>query len=257
MHYLIICLCAFLASGLTLFSGFGLGTLLLPVMAVFFPLDAAIALTAIVHLLNNLFKLALLGRHADRGTVLRFGLPAILAALLGAWMLLRLSHLQPLLAYQLLGHQLQVMPVKLVVACLMVFFALFELAPRWAAISVGKQYLPLGGLLSGFFGGLSGHQGALRSVFLLKSGLGKESFIATGVVISLMVDIPRLAVYSLSFPLLQAGGGLPLLTAAVLAAFSGAFVGNRLLKKATLRGIQIIVALMLLGISVALGMGFI
>jgi acyl-CoA reductase-like NAD-dependent aldehyde dehydrogenase len=42
-------------------------------------------------------------------------------------------------------------------------------------------YLPVGGLLSGFFGGLSGHQGALRSVFLLRAGLTKESFIATGV----------------------------------------------------------------------------
>jgi uncharacterized membrane protein YfcA len=256
MHYLVICLAAFLASGLTLFSGFGLGTLLLPVMALFFPIDAAIALTAIVHLLNNLFKLALLGRHADGGTVLRFGLPAILAALLGARLLLWLSHLPPLLTYQLLGHPLQVLPVKLVVACLMVCFALFELLPRLAQISVARQYLPLGGLLSGFFGGLSGHQGALRSIFLLKTGLGKESFIATGVVISLMVDIPRIAMYSLSFPLLQ-GGGLPLLATAVLAAFSGAFVGNRLLKKVTLRGIQLLVALMLLGISVALGMGMI
>src|SRR5512147_478781 len=120
MSYLIICLAAFLASGLTLFSGFGLGTLLLPVMAVFFPIDAAIALTAIVHLLNNLFKFALFGRHADKAAVLRFGLPAILAAVLGARMLLWLSHLQPLLTYQWLGMQLQVMPVKLVVACLMI-----------------------------------------------------------------------------------------------------------------------------------------
>jgi hypothetical protein len=256
MHYFVICLCAFLASGLTLFSGFGLGTLLLPVMAVFFPIDTAIALTAVVHCLNNLFKFALLGRHADKTTVLRFGLPAILAALLGDRMLLWLSHLQPLLAYPLLGHQLVVMPVKLVVAGLMVFFALFELLPRWAEISVGKKYLPLGGLLSGFFGGLSGHQGALRSVFLLKSGLSKESFIATGVVISLLVDIPRIAVYSANLPLLQ-GGSLPLLAAAVLAAFSGAFVGNRLLKKVTLRAIQILVALMLLMISAALGLGVI
>jgi hypothetical protein len=257
MHYLIICLAAFLASGLTLFSGFGLGTLLLPVMAVFFPIDTAIALTAVVHCLNNLFKFALLGRHADRATVLRFGLPAILAALVGARMLLWLSHLQPWLAYQLLGLQLQVMPVKLVVACLMVFFALFELLPRWAGISVGKKYLPLGGLLSGFFGGLSGHQGALRSVFLLKAGLSKETFIATGVVISLLVDIPRIAVYSANLPLLQTSSGLPLLVAAVLAAFSGAFAGNRLLKKVTLRGIQILVALMLLMISVALALGLI
>lgn len=256
MSYLVICLAAFLASGLTLFSGFGLGTLLLPAMAIFFPIDTAIALTAIVHLLNNLFKFALLGRHADKDTVLRFGLPAVLAALIGARLLLWLSHLPPLLTYQFLGLQLQVMPVKLVVACLMVFFALFELLPRLAALSVERKYLPLGGLLSGFFGGLSGHQGALRSVFLLKAGLGKESFIATGVVITLMVDIPRLVVYSASFPLLQ-GDGVPMLVAAVLAAFSGAFLGNRLLKKVTLRAIQIIVALMLLGIAAALALGLI
>ncbi len=65
MPYLLICLAAFLASGLTLFSGFGLGTLLLPVMVLFFPIDLAIALTAVVHALNNLFKCWLLGRHAD------------------------------------------------------------------------------------------------------------------------------------------------------------------------------------------------
>ena len=257
MHYFVICLCAFLASGLTLFSGFGLGTLLLPVMALFFPIDSAIALTAVVHCLNNLFKFALLGRHADKATVLRFGLPAILAAILGARLLLWLSHLQPLLAYQFLGLHLQVMPVKLVVACLMVFFALFELLPRFAAISVEKKFLPLGGLLSGFFGGLSGHQGALRSVFLLKAGLSKETFIATGVVISLLVDLPRIAVYSANLTMFQSSGNLPLLAAAVLAAFSGAFVGNRLLRKVTLRGIQILVALMLLGISAALALGLI
>ncbi len=256
MHYVIICTAAFLASGLTLFSGFGLGTILLPTMAIFFPLDTAIALTAVVHLLNNLFKFALLGRQADKKTVLRFGLPAVLAAVLGAELLLWLSHLQPLLTYQMFGRQFQVMPVKLVVACLMVFFALFELLPRFAGIAVEKKYLPLGGFLSGFFGGLSGHQGAWRSVFLLKSGLSKESFIATGVVITLMVDIPRIIVYNARLPLLQ-GDGLSLLAAAVLAAFGGAFLGNRLLKKVTLRTIQILVALMLLLIAAALGLGLI
>jgi len=77
------------------------------------------------------------------------------------------------------------------------------------------------------------------------------------VVISLLVDIPRIAVYSANLSMLQGGGNLPLLAAAVLAAFSGAFVGNRLLRKVTLRGIQIMVALMLLGISAALAVGLI
>jgi uncharacterized membrane protein YfcA len=257
MQYLAVSLAAFLASGLTLFSGFGLGTLLLPVMALFFPINLAIALTAVVHFLNNLFKLALLGRHADRAVLWRFGPPAIAAAFLGAQVLQWLSHLKPWLAYHFLGLELHLMPVNLVVAGLMVFFALFELMPQFAKISIGRQYLPLGGLLSGFFGGLSGHQGALRSAFLVKAGLTKESFIATGVVLSLMVDIPRILVYSVNFHLLKLEETNLLLAAAVVAAFAGAFLGNLLVKKITLRFIQVMVALMLFAIAVALGAGLI
>jgi uncharacterized protein len=257
MLYLIICLAAFLASGLTLFSGFGLGTLLLPVMVLFFPVDLAIALTAVVHALNNGFKCWLLGRHADRAVVLKFGLPAILAALLGARLLLYLSDLQPLLHYQVLGREAFIMPVKLVVAVLMVVFALLELAPRRAPLALTPRYLPLGGVMSGFFGGLSGHQGALRSAFLIKAGLTKESFIATGVVISLLVDIPRIVMYGVSLPELHLGDHRLLIAAAVLAAFGGAWLGNRLLTKMTLRLVQLLVALMLLGIAVALGSGLI
>jgi hypothetical protein len=63
--YLVVCSVALLASGLTFFSGFGLGTLLLPAFALFFPVEQAVALTAVVHFLNGLFKLGLVGRHAD------------------------------------------------------------------------------------------------------------------------------------------------------------------------------------------------
>jgi uncharacterized membrane protein YfcA len=257
MPYLIICLAAFLASGLTLFSGFGLGTMLLPVMVLFFPIDLAIALTAVVHALNNLFKFWLLGRHADKTVVLKFGAPAILSALLGAWVLLYLSNLKPLFTYLAYGRELQIMPVKLVVAVLMVIFALVELAPGGAPFSLPPRYLPLGGVLSGFFGGLSGHQGALRSPFLLKMGLTKESFIATGVVISLMVDIPRIVMYGLTLPGLHLESNHSLLAAAILAAFAGAWLGNRLMRKVTLRLVQVLVAAMLLAIAAALGSGLI
>ncbi len=255
--YLTICLAAFLASGLTLFSGFGLGTLLLPVMALFFPIDLAIALTAVVHALNNLFKCWLWGRHANIGVVLRFGLPAILAALMGARVLVYLSDLQPLFQYQVFGWEMSVMPVKLVVAALMAVFALVELAPGSALPALPARYLPLGGVLSGFFGGLSGHQGALRSPFLLRAGLTKEGFIATGVVITLMVDIPRIIVYGVSLPGLHLIGKPLLLAAAVLAAFSGAWLGSRLVAKVTLRVVQLLVAVMLLAVAAALGSGLI
>src|SRR3954470_8725006 len=122
MTYLVICSVAFVASGLTFFSGFGLGTLLLPAFALFFPIQQAVALTAVVHFLNGLFKLALVGQHADRRAVLRFGIPAILAACAGAWVLLQLSNLQPLASYAVFGKEFFITPVKLVVACLLIVF---------------------------------------------------------------------------------------------------------------------------------------
>ncbi|MEW6657070.1 MAG: sulfite exporter TauE/SafE family protein [Thermodesulfobacteriota bacterium] len=257
MKYFLICLTAFLVSGLTLFSGFGLGTILMPVLALFFPVGTAIALAAVVHLANNLFKLALLGKHADRAIIYKFGVPAILAAYAGAEVLLWLSHLRPLVTYQLWGRSLQVMPLKLVVASLMVLFALVEISPRLANFSLDPKYLPLGGVLSGFFGGLSGHQGALRSVFLLRCGLSKEGFIGTGVVIACLVDFSRLLVYRGSFLAGAVAGEGLLLAATVLAAGSGAFLGNRLLQKVTMRFIQTLVGLMLFGIALGLGMGLI
>ena len=257
MEYLIICSVAFIISGLTLFSGFGLGTVLMPVFAIFFPVYIAISLTAIVHLFNNMFKFLLLGRHADKSAVFKFGIPAILAAILGAHALFWLSGLKPLAAYQFSGHNFQITPVKIIIAILMIIFALFELIPRFENISFEKKYLPLGGVLSGFFGGLSGNQGALRSTFLIKCGLTKESFIATGVVISCLVDFSRIFVYSANIPSIVKSSNFPLLIAAISSAFLGAFIGNRLIRKVTMRTIQLIIAIMLFVIAFGLGTGII
>lgn len=68
-------------------QGGALGTALTPVFAIFFPVPAAVAMTVVVHLANNLFKIGLVGRSADWGTVARFGLPAALAAIAGASLL--------------------------------------------------------------------------------------------------------------------------------------------------------------------------
>ena len=119
MSYLVVFAVAFLASGLTFLSGFGLGTLLLLAFALFFPIERAVALTAVVHFLNGVFKLGLVGRHANLGIVLRFGIPAILASAAGAWLLVWLSGVEPLFAYPLLGRQVYVTPVKLVVGLLL------------------------------------------------------------------------------------------------------------------------------------------
>ncbi len=255
MDILIVCIVALLASGLTFFSGFGLGTLLLPAFALFMPLEHAIAMTAVVHLLNGLFKLALLRKHIDRAVLLRFGLPAVLAALLGAWLLSRLGTLPALHAYTAFGHRFEILPLKLVIGVLLLLFALIELVPKLRDMTFDARWQPLGGALSGFFGGLSGMQGALRSAFLARSGLDKQAFVATGAAIACVIDVSRLAVYAGT--LFAVFGTLDhrLLAGAVLAAFAGAWLGNRMLRKTTLRGLQRIVAAMLFVFAIGLIVG--
>ncbi|HEY6544978.1 MAG TPA: TSUP family transporter [Dokdonella sp.] len=257
MTYLVICTVALLASGLTFFSGFGLGTLLLPAFALFFPIGQAIAMTAVVHLLNGLFKFALVGRHADRAVVLRFGLPALLAALLGAWVLSGLTGMAPLYRYSAFGHVFAVEPVKLAVGVLLLLFALVELVPRLRDLSFTPRWMPLGGALSGFFGGLAGMQGALRSAFLARAGLSKEAFIASGVAIALLIDVSRLGVYAEAMAGAHAQLDYALLAAAVLSAFIGAWLGNRHLRKVTMPAIQKVVAASLFVVALALACGLI
>lgn len=250
-----LCAVAFLASGLTFFSGFGLGTLLLPAFALFFPVEQAVALTGAVHFLNGLFKLGLVGRHADLPVVLRFGAPALLASLLGALVLARVAGLPPLLTYELGGHRFAVTPVKAVVGGLLLAFAWLELSARFRQVAFPARYLPLGGLLSGFFGGLSGMQGALRSAFLVRAGLSRDAFIGTGVVIAVLIDLSRLGVYSTA--ILDGAHALDvgLLSAAVVSAFAGAALGNRYLRKLTMTHVQRLVAVLLFAVGLGLVAG--
>lgn len=254
MDYLVVSLTAFTASAITLFSGFGLGTILLPVMALFFPVELAVSLTAVVHLLNNLLKLGLFGRHAVRQVLIPFGLTAIPFALLGAFVLMWLASQEPLAVYSLFGRPRTITPLNLVMAAIMIAFALVELLPRFRELSFGRSLLPVGGMLSGFFGGLSGHQGALRSAFLIRTGLTREQFIGTGVVIACLVDLTRLATYGNHFSILGMDDVTMLFAAAVPAAF-GTILATRLARKVTIEGIRITVAAMLFLIAAGLGTG--
>jgi len=257
MEIAIICLAAFFTAVLTFFSGFGLGTILAPVFAIFFPIDIAIALTGVVHFSNNLFKIALVGKNTDKAVLLRFGIPAILASFLGAWLLLKITVLPSIFQYQIWRKAFEITPVKLIIAILLIIFSIMEIAPSVQKIQFARNKLVLGGILSGFFGGLTGIQGAIRSAFLIKSGLSKEAYIATGVVVACLVDFTRLSVYASRFTASNLHENLTLLISATLAAVTGAFIGSRLLKKITLRFIQLLVAIMLMLISFALGLGVI
>ncbi len=259
MELLLIGLAALLTSGLTLFSGFGLGTILTPVFALFFPVPLAIAATAVVHFANNIFKFWLMAKHADWRVVARFGITAAFAAMVGAKLLSLFDGMPALVSYALGDSMFEVTAVKAVIGGLIVIFALLELSSRFQDLALPPRWLPVGGLLSGFFGGLSGNQGALRSAFLLKAGLSKEAFVATGIVSAVIVDAARLTVYGTGFLASRMSTSQELIApvlVGIVCAFVGAVVGKRVLHKVTLRVVQVVVAtgMLLIGTGLLSGL---
>lgn len=264
MEFIVLPILAAVVAAVTLLSGFGLGTVLMPAFALFFPIEVAIAATGVVHLSNNLFKLTLVGRWADRATVIRFGVPAVLAAFVGAALLAILAPSAPLHTYTLAGRQASITPPKLVIAAALAVFALLELLPRFQSLAIPPRYIPLGGALSGFFGGLTGMQGALRAPFLLRAGLSKDQFVGTTNVVSTAVDIVRLAVYFAGFTYLAKTHDyraissprlLLLVAVTALAGCAGSYFGTRVLKKMTMRSVQVSVAVLLFIVAAMLVAG--
>lgn len=232
MDFVIVGLVAFFASGLTLYSGFGLGTVLLPAFALFFPAPVAVAATGVVHLLNNMFKGSLLGRQANWRIVALFGLPAVPAAVAGAWLLAQLGDTARLFTWAAFGEIFGPTAAGVTIGGLMILFAILELQAWFQRLAAPPRLMPVGGLVTGFIGGLTGQQGAFRSMFLLRSRLDPSQFIATGVLIAILIDISRLPTYAASFEGEALGThGWKLVAVGTVCAFAGALLGTRYLKK--------------------------
>lgn len=257
LEHALIGAAALVASVITFFSGFGLGTALLPAFAAFLPTEIAIGMVAIVHLLNNVVKFVLLHRHVDRSVFFRFGIPALAAAPIGALLLRALAGTRPLADYSIGESTFDVTPVNVVVASLLILLGIQQLTPRLSRFTFAERYLVAGGAVSGLLGGLAGLQGALRSAFLMRTGLDRESFLATGVAVALVVDVARIVTYGAQGSLRFGSGALSLAVTGVVAATAGAMIGNRLLPAVSIDAIRVVVGVLLVAVSVALGAGLI
>ena len=255
LPYFILALVAIFASFATFFSGFGLGTLLLPVFALFFDIEVAILATALVHFSAGIFKFLLTMKSINFSILLRFGITAVLGAYFGSFLV---SHLgQDLIMYQygFLEFHFKVELINFIIGFLMILFAFIELLPRLKTKTFHKKYLLLGGFISGFFGGFSGHQGALRSAFLSKTEIKNHVFIATSVSIALLIDLVRINSYFQNpnlekLPEMMIGVG-------VFFALTGTFFGKRYFDKKQNVNIRLIVSVFLFLIGAAMILGFI
>lgn len=262
MDYLIVATLSLLLSIFSFFTGFGLGTILLACFMVLFPIEVAIGTAGCIHMVNNVFRLLLVGRAAHWSIVLKFIVPAMISAVSGALLLKYIIHTPPLLKYTWMNHHFSVQWIKLIIAFVMLCCGLLALDPRYKTLSFSTKWVPFGGLLSGFTAGLCGIQGAFRSAFLVRLGLDTEAFIGTCVLCSVLVDAARLAIYREAFfthgvPLGLSHHPVSFMLVGSVAAIMGSIIGYFLSQRITVLTIQVFINQMLLLCAFILGAGFI
>jgi uncharacterized membrane protein YfcA len=260
MLFLAIAVIGFFASLIAFFSGFGLGTVLLPVFAIFLSPTTAVIAVAIVHGATSLLRTILLRKHVDFEVTTRFGIPAMISALIGATLLSLITGWPAFFHYEIFHIKAQISVVKLLLSLLIAGFALHEIWPK----SLSKKPptnkdLTRGGLISGFFGGLSGHQGAFRSSVLTTFLHSSSKFVSTNAAIGLMVDLARLITYAFflwlgTYKIDYQSKAFFLVASGIIGSFIGTLIGKKFIKHISMNFIRYLVLAGM--IIIALGLGF-
>ena len=211
--------------------GFGIGSLLTPLLAVRVGMPTAIAAIALPHAAATALRFWRLRRAVDWSVVRSFGLLSAAGGLAGA-----------LLYAQLGGRELSLALAGLLM--LTGVTGLTGVLTRWNPSGLAG----LLGAVSGFFGGLAGNQGGVRSAALLTFGLTPAAFVATATATGLLVDLARTPVY-----LWRAGSDLwglwlplGLATAGVL---GGTLLGERVLLGMSAERFRKVVSLAILALG--------
>jgi hypothetical protein len=160
-------------------SGFGIGSLLTPLLMLWMPTAEAVALLAIPHALATAIRWVRLRADVDGPTFRQFGIASAAGGLAGA-------ALQSQLASPIL---------TVVLASLLVIAGTTELLRRRVPLPRTPAWRLTGGILSGFFGGLVGNQGGIRAAALLGFQLKPRQLVATATASALLVDAARVPIY--------------------------------------------------------------
>lgn len=179
MEILLLSFFVLIASIVGTTSGFGISTIMVPTMLLFFPVSTSLLLVGIIHWFGSLWKLLLFRKGLDLKLILSFGIPGILASHLGAKSVFGVPQ-------EVLGK---------FIGIVFIFYVLFIFLNPEFKIKTNRKTSVFGGLLYGFMAGLSGVGGAVRSAFLTLYNLPKEVFIATSGAIALFIDTTRVVTY--------------------------------------------------------------
>lgn len=170
----------FVAGAIASISGFGIGSILTPLLASWIGTKLAVALVSIPHFFGTTLRFVVIRQHVDRRVLWGFGLTSAAGGLTGAL-------LHNWLHSDVLGY---------VLGALLVFAGVMGLSGLASRMRFGRRTAWVAGALSGLFGGMVGNQGGIRSAALLGFHLQPAAFVATATAIGLLIDVFRMPVYA-------------------------------------------------------------
>ncbi len=216
-------------------SGFGSSSILLPMAHQFFDYKNAIILVAIYHIFGNASRLSLTYRHWDKRIFFLFGIPSVVATIIGA---------------SLVG---QVNPdmLKVILAIVLSIFAIYSLWKPTFQVTPTPLIGRIWWAISGFTAWLIGTGGVLRGAFMTMFGLARERYIATIASIALLVDLTRIPLYfSQGFLSREHLHLIPIL---LVIAFIGSYIGKKIVNYIPTELLKriILIGIILMSISLA------
>jgi uncharacterized membrane protein YfcA len=227
-----------LAGSVAAVSGFGIGSLLTPVLAIQAGTKIAVAAVAIPHAIGTAQRFWLLRRHVDWRVVRSFGVTSALGGLAGAFLQTRATS----------------RALEVVFGVLLILAAITELTGWMRQVHWSRSAAWVAGALSGALGGLVGNQGGIRTAAMLGYAVPKESFVATATAIALFVDAARLPIYLLSQGREIAGIWSAVLTATV-GVVLGTVLGRKVLSRLSEDLFRRVLAILLLGLGIYMLLG--
>lgn len=167
------------ASAISTVTGFGTTTICMPILLFFFPIHQTILFIAIIHWFENIWRLILFRKGCCKKIILHFGIPAIIASIVGA----RFSI-----------HMPEGILIKVLGTFLVIYATMIILKPKFMLKEKATTSIS-GGLFSGFFAGIIGLGGAFRAAFLNAFNLEKTAYIFSTNAISFFIDSARVPIY--------------------------------------------------------------
>jgi uncharacterized membrane protein YfcA len=201
-----------LSGGTAAVIGFGIGSLLTPLLTLRLGASLAVVAVAIPHLLATAVRFTRHASAVDWPTFRRFGIWSAVGGLAGALWQARLTG--PILLAAL--------------GVLLVATGLTNVTSGFGDWRPSPRLAPALGLASGLFGGLVGNQGGLRATGLLAFELAPRAFLATSTAVALIVDLVRTPVYLVRGGSMLTGIAVPI-TVASVGCLIGTVLGERVL----------------------------